>query len=367
MHIRHHCAALLQIATFAFLLCIPLSSSALPFSNMYVFGDSLSDNGNLYTWTDNPNPVTGDTPIPISPPYSPGRFQNGPSYAELLWDQLGLGGDLTPSLLGGTNYSVGGARSRYHNFDLVAGLPPTGPALFEAFGLLGQLGQYHSVQGTTADPNALYVVWGGANDLQDVLALAGSGNVPGAQSRLIEAVGDVATVVGTLAADGALQLLVPNLPDFGIVPAVRAAGPQAQASATFFSQAFNDALDLALAGLVADPDLRIIRFDVFDLVQQLTVDPDAFGLTNTTDPCLLNFYVVAPLDPNQPVSVCGAPESYLFWDIVHPSYRTHEILAQGMSEAVPEPAGLWLLGLGLAGLVWVRKHGPMKKTGATLN
>lgn len=341
-------------AVFALALGLSAPASAGPFSNLYVFGDSLSDNGNLYAWTDNPNPVTGGIPIPVPAYYAAGRFQNGPSYAELLWEQLGLAGDLTPSLLGGTNYAVGGARSRYHNFDLDAvGLPPAGPAAFEAFGLVAQFGQYRSVHGMTADPDALYVVWGGSNDIQDVLALAGAGNVSGAQSRLVQAVGDVASVVAGLAADGARQILVPTVPDLGLVPAVRAAG--AQAAGSFFSQAFNDALDQALAGLAADPGLDIVRYDVFDLLREIAANPGAFGLANVGDPCLQNFYVAAALVPSQPVTTCGAPDEHLFWDIVHPSARTHEILAQAMREAVPEPAGLWLLGIGLAGLFATRR------------
>lgn len=121
-------------------LAMPVAALA-SFSNMYVFGDSLSDNGNLYGWTGSPNPVTGGAAIPVVPFYAPGRFQNGPSYDELLWSELqasGLlaaSGNLTARGLNpgfppvidtdppaGTNYAVGGARSRYHRFDV-----PTDP------------------------------------------------------------------------------------------------------------------------------------------------------------------------------------------------------------------------------------------------
>ncbi len=61
----------------AIFLAMPGAAMA-SFSNMYVFGDSLSDSGNLYAWTDSDNPVTRGTPIPVVPFYSAGRFQNGP-------------------------------------------------------------------------------------------------------------------------------------------------------------------------------------------------------------------------------------------------------------------------------------------------
>jgi len=323
------------------------------FSNLYVFGDSLSDNGNLYHWSGNPNPVTGGTPIPIAPPYSPGRFQDGASYSEVLWDQLrqtghlAQTGSLTPSMIGGTNYAVGGARSRYHNFDLQpGGLPPTAdPSTFRSFSLIGQVEQYQAnLTGSVADAKALYVVWGGANDIQDVLTVASTpGYGPGpAQDRLTQAVGDVAQAIASLVGLGAREVLVPLVPDLGVVPAVGGRGAAAAAAGTYYSDQFNSALDAALASLGAVPGLHLIRYDAFSASQEIASNPGAFGLTDVRNPCLKNFYVGSKLDPNQPVTVCQNASEHMFWDIVHPSQRTHEILAQGMLSAVPEPA-TWLL------------------------
>lgn len=334
------------LATLVF--CTPLAAHAITYTDMVVLGDSLSDSGNLYALTSNT--------VPVSPYYFNGRFQNGPSYAEGLWDNLGFAGGLTPSYLGGTNFAVGGARTRYHAADVgLFGVPVPANPPFESWGLLGQLDQYHAARGTSADPDALYVVWAGANDLQDVLSIAGGGDPLGAQTRFTEAVTDVATVIGTLVAEGARELLVPTLPDFGLLPIVQAAG--AQTLGTTYSKLFNDSLDLALAGLMATPDLRITRFDTFGLLQAVIADPAAYGLANVTDPCLENFYVDGFLSPG-PATVCGTPDEYLFWDIIHPSARMHQVLAQGMTLAVPEPgmpALLLLGGLGLwAGLAWRR-------------
>ena len=63
-----------------------------------------------------------------------------------------------PSLAGGTNYAVGGATTGLANVALppIEGLPPQG--------MLAQYAAYASQAGQ-ADPDALYVVFGGANDL----------------------------------------------------------------------------------------------------------------------------------------------------------------------------------------------------------
>jgi phospholipase/lecithinase/hemolysin len=53
-------------AMLASMLALTSFASAAPFSNIFVYGDSLSDLGNIYK-------VSGGT-IPLSPPYYNGRF-----------------------------------------------------------------------------------------------------------------------------------------------------------------------------------------------------------------------------------------------------------------------------------------------------
>ena len=118
------------------------------FDALYVFGDSLSDAGNLFA-------ATG---IPGSPYYN-GQFSNGPVAPILLAADLGLG-PLLPSLLGGTDYAYGSGESGPTSFN-------TSNLQTDFIGPMGQLSQYQATH-PTADPNALYLVFIGANDLSDI-------------------------------------------------------------------------------------------------------------------------------------------------------------------------------------------------------
>jgi len=362
----------------AIVLTMPVAALA-SFSNMYVLGDSLSDNGNLYNWTDAPNPVTGGNPIPvteyggISPLYAAGRFQNGKSYSELLWNGLQSSGHLTASgelnprglrpwgppgvdvgPPAGTNYAVGGARSRYHTFDVGSGLPPVGlsaapgsvgSALFSPFSLRGQFDQFISDTAGRADPSALFVVWSGSNDIGDVLKL-GAVDPAAATARLTEAIGDIAFVLGGLVASGAEYLLVPNVPDLGLVPETRG-NPAVSAAATSLSRLYDAALADILDTLnVLDPDISVYRFDSFGFLHDVNRSPEDFGFKNVTNPCLAGLFVAPP--PTGAVSVCDKSDDYLFWDTIHPSARAHEFLTAGMLAVIPEPASLALVAIGLA-------------------
>jgi len=271
--------------------------------------------------------------------------------------QPGFPPDLDPNPPAGTNYAVGGARSRYHVFDVGADLPPVGQppgaATFYPFSLLGQFEQFTADFGGLADPDALYVVWSGSNDLGDALRLGLALGPAAAQARVQEALADVTLVLGGLAAAGAESLLVPNLPDLGLVPFVNT-NPVASAAATGLSAAYNTALGAILDGLLlADPSLTVYTLDIFALVQMMANNPASFGFTNVADPCLQGLYVAPP--PTGPVSVCGNPDEYLFWDIIHPTAKTHAILAAEMQAAIPEPATILLIGLGLVALGYWRK------------
>jgi thermolabile hemolysin len=242
------------------------------FSQLFVFGDSLSDQGRLFAAT--------NQQFPPDPPYFQGRISNGPVWIEEMASRL----DLPMSLV--NNFSVAGATTSSANYNesiLGTDLP----------GLADELQQYLAgLNGQPADPNALYVVWAGANDF--FLPFSDPAVVIG------QAVTNLATTVGTLQAVGAQHILVVNLPDLGLTPYADSIGQAAQLTA--LSAAFNSALQGALSG----PGLRATFIDIFSTFQNVAANPATFGLTNVTDAAING------------VAVVGDPADYLFWDSVHP-------------------------------------------------
>ena len=115
------------------------AQAAIPtYTNLYVFGDSYCDVGNLFAATGGAEPAA---------PYYNGRFSNGPIWVDHVAGFLGL--PFKASLLGGTDYAFGGAWVTEPQS--VTGVPSI-PQQVELF-----LSQH----GGKADPNALYIIEGG--------------------------------------------------------------------------------------------------------------------------------------------------------------------------------------------------------------
>jgi phospholipase/lecithinase/hemolysin len=302
------------------LLLLPAAASAALFSGMYVFGDSLSDNGNLYNYVG----------VPVAPYYD-GRFSNGPVAAERIADAVIAGGS---NGAGFHDYAWGGATSGVGNYG-DGGTPTTPGTLLGPFsplpGLLTELDGFTTgLGGGMADANALYMVWAGANDF-----VAGS-------TDYTLAVNNVKYTVQTLAAAGAQHILVPNLPDLALTPSY-----PGSSSAHDFTLGFNSLLASTLASLNSSLGAHIVGFDTYSLFNQVLANPSAFGFTNVSDACYTGSYIFGG------GTECANPSDYLFWDDFHPTAAAHQILADQMVAAVvPEPATVLLMvaGLGFIGL-----------------
>jgi len=258
---------------------------AATFDEIVIFGDSLSDNGNLILIENQPEP---DPEL-----YYQGRFSNGPVWIEYLADAQHLNVSLT-------DRAIGGAQS--------GGF----------IGLNVQIPAYVTTADSPPSSNTLFSIWIGGNDF-----LNGDGDFQTAVANINEAMEELVEF-------GAKHLLVLNLPDLGAIPATLGSPEAPQATA--FSNDFNTALAEMIGNFKIDhPEIAVYEFDVYTFASAVKSDPTAYGFTNATDPSP-NFEVADNFD--------GA--GYVFWDERHPTTSMHSLIADQvftlLSEQTQPPA-----------------------------
>ena len=289
------------------------------YTGLVVFGDSLSDGGNVAAAA-----AASGRPFPYDL-YPAGRFTNGLNWVDYLADRMGIAPP-TASLLGGTNYAFAYAQSGA-SFATPAELG--GAAVPN---LLTQVGMFQmDLAGSPMDPGQLVAIWAGANDF-----LHGGVDTP---AEVLASVSNVVAAVQAVAALGGTQFLVGGLPYLGSIPAL-AGLPQAQRDGiNMLVGLFNATLEARLDELrAAAPGLRIAYNDVATEFAAIVADPSAFGLSNVTDPA----------------AFAGGADAgrYLFWDDVHPTTRVHGLIAASAYAAiVPEPSSIVLATIAGAGVL----------------
>ncbi len=290
-------------------LLVPMGAAAEgAFSRMFVFGDSLSDMGNLAS-------VVGPFPLPF---FENSRVSDGPVAVEILAKRLGIK-DFQASfhLIGfpaqGTNYAVAGANALA---DEPSEQAIALPAQLAAF-LLNELG--------VAPSDALYVVFIGGNDVRTA---RDETNLWLAFGHVIKAVGVIEGSIRTLVEKGARKVLVINVPDIGGIPETLQTGDvRLIKRATLLTKIFNAALSRRVRKIERDLGIDLVEFDVFDFLRFIRANGNALEFTNTEDPCF-RF---------SPPGVCSDFNSYVFFDSIHPTGRTHERAARAFFAFVPEP------------------------------
>ncbi|AFY91918.1 SGNH/GDSL hydrolase family protein [Chamaesiphon minutus] len=262
---------------------MPVRAIAATFSQIVVYGDSLSDVGNAA--------AKGA----IAPYKSQGRFSNGKLWIEYLADRLGIGIDRRQI------FAEGGATTGTTNVgqDYIPNLQ----------GISQQV-----KNNPISDPKALYVIWGGANDY----LRATPASIPDPKVTLA----NLNREMGILIARGAKNILVVNLPNLGTLPSTR--NQPAASQLNLLTQAHNAGLAASIDTLrQTNSGVKLILVDVNTAFSQAISDPRGYGFDNVTDGCF---------------SVgCKTPNTYLFWDSIHPTTAGHKIVGDLAFQAVSVP------------------------------
>jgi len=340
--------ALVSLTSF----CLPITARA--WDSLTVFGDSLSDGGNVgrYTWDGAQHPL----------------------YDEILAAHLGQ--NLQASSQGGSNYAQGGGVT----------LPQIDPDL----NTQDQLAAWLQSNGGRADSNGLYIHWVGANDI----AAAVTNPLTARESIRTSATAAVSQVK-TLLDAGAGTVIVPNVPQLGSTPFMVQAvlsvlGPAAQSAlvAAFASldttatpdlatrqQAVQQAFDQAAGQISSIPAVRealaqqlfsawqvlseqvtalsegynqqeeaglvalngnIVRADIAGLFNEVIADPQRYGLSNTIG-------MACPVGTSAAECTSSMPgfttaQAYLFADRLHPSPAVHAMIADYIQSILDAPA-----------------------------
>ena len=304
----------------ASLLCLALAPLARTqsYTSILVFGDSLSDTGNFAHVAQAQYLVR--VPGPIAD-YTDGRFTDGTdttpaahNYTGLWIEQLAATLPAKPAVLnslnGGTNYAYGFANTGTgtSTYTLTSTTPLPVPISISVNNIGQQVTDYLTAH-PTIPANTLVVVWGGAND---ILAVTSAN----ASTAIAAAVTGELTAIQRLVAAGARDILVPNVPPLGAIPRLNTnaalSGP-----ATAASVSFNTGIKTGLASLISSSatggiTLNVFQLDVFSLVAA-AIGPPISGFANVTS-------------TSQNVSGIN-PDTYLFWDDLHPTTAGHHAIA----------------------------------------
>jgi phospholipase/lecithinase/hemolysin len=293
---------------------------AQEYTSIVVFGDSLSDTGNVAHLTEAKYGVRIPGP---EADYTDGRFTDGADTVPAAQNYFGVWIEqfaamlpskpiIKNSLDGGTDYAYGFATTGSGTGAFTFG--PSDSLSVNVNNIGQQITDYLATSPRIND-KTLFVVWGGAIDVLNA-------NSP---DDVIKAAFNQAINIQLLIDAGATQFVVPNLPPLGSVPRLNGS-PTTSIPATKESVLFNQVLNVGL-DIVHDFNrgrhLNLVRLDVFALFNQIIASPSKYSLVDVTT----SSQGILTIDP----------DTFLFWDDLHPTTRGHNILALTAAKVIGPP------------------------------
>lgn len=323
---------------FIFLVVISFmtaSANANKIDRVVMFGDSLSDNGNLYAMTFHY--------VPKASGYFQGRFSNGLAWVEYLAQALGLDETDRDELI---NYAYGNAWAEPSEFSKMWMPIPDLTTQVNAYILLERPGRNIS--------HHLFVIWIGGNDYLGVGESPEIGR-DDPEFATTNTVKYIESQTVALIKTGAKNILIMNMPDLSKTPYAGYMKPGYAKNEAELVKLHNQKL-AAMVGYLSKryPNVKIVLFDVNYYVEDATNYPEKYKLKNVTQACFSGKYYFSAegrkkeldllnqfgkgdyLSPalqdaygaDDKETKCDNPDQYLYWDRVHPTAKMNKLLSE---------------------------------------
>ncbi|MEX0283709.1 MAG: SGNH/GDSL hydrolase family protein [Paracoccaceae bacterium] len=285
---------------------------AISAPNLVFFGDSLTDNGNLFNATQGVIPdVLRDL---LGGPTN--AASDGPTHAAYTSALLGLT-SVNYAVAAGRaigSYQLGDVIDSFGLSDIVL-TPPDDARLDFDINLSAQIDRFqddfsgHDLSDITA------VLLIGSNDFQDIDTSNPLNLVSEAVATIVGTVSSTIAAAVELVADGVGNVVISNLPPVEFFPAFYSATPLERAGANLALDAHNGLISGAVDALNA-LGANVHLLDIASMARAIAEDPTGFGLIAPYDATQRESDVLETFDADQ----------IAFWDSIHPTTATHGVL-----------------------------------------
>lgn len=273
------------------------------FDKLVVFGDSLSDTGNLAS-------VTTDFPFP----FFQNRISDGPVLADYLATELGFEARASQDN-GGNNFAVAGGNIMGNDLE----------------DLSSQVNSFLS-RDAVISSDSLYFVMMGGNDLRDIRSLS----LADAQARISQVVDQLELQLNRLYDAGARTFLLANVANIGRIPETlmrRDNDPDIAVRSETYVRSYNNLLAQRLATFMQRPGVSLNIFDLFAELERILNNAGALGFTQTEVGC----FQVDGFRFQRECLFGTRFDRFVFFDNIHPTAKTNLLASPALIDAIPIP------------------------------
>ncbi|GJN29964.1 hypothetical protein PR202_gb18234 [Eleusine coracana subsp. coracana] len=315
-------------------------------NTLLVFGDSTVDPGN--------NNHLQTTARANFLPYGlnffgrrpTGRFTNGRLATDMIAERLGIArtipGFLDPNLRlvqlrRGVSFASGGS-----------GYDDNTANRLNAMSLSAQvrnLFRYRLLIRTLLGPRraerlvnrATFIISTGTNDMLSAYLASNRStaiNTAAYENYLIARVANYTQVMSML---GGRRFIFVGLPPMGCLPIVRTligtGSQRCDARLNQLAMSFNSKLLQLLNIINSQNHIKTSYIDAYTVINDATTDPNKFGLSEVARGCC-GSGVIEISQTCRGRRTCGDPTKYLYWDAIHPTERTNQLVADAMMDSI---------------------------------